>query len=215
MPNIEGLKAIFSRESEIFSETFAGSMTIPGFYAPFPLRHHMIYDSAPKLERYVEGGRNVLDLGSAFGTAMLGLAYLGGVCKGIDASKNLVNYANNTAEQLAGEHYIERGSSVSYLGNYFPPDDNVDESVKWDKWKEGPQILKTNPYEEMGLTISHFDVITVYQYRRNLPDTLRLISHRAKDKAKVVIWNYVPEKIPANFTLIDRLAHATVFEKNS
>ena len=83
-----------------------------------------------------------------------------------------------------------------FLGNFFPDDFVVDLKSKWKNWKKGPDLLRdVNPYKEMGLKPSDFDIIIFYQYEGNRAATFRFISERGKIGSLVVACGLNPRLV--------------------
>ena len=186
------------------------------FYASFPLKDWEIVDMYEKLGKLIAPGMLALDLGSAKGKLITALSIVGATAKGIDASQFLVNSSNAIAEQMTSEGFIGPDSCVAYTGNYFPPDFETPDDVKWDSWLDGESSLTSDPYlQMMGLNLDDFDLLTVYQYEKNRKETLRLLGERCKVGATVVVWSSKPRDIPGNFTILRDEGQLKAFKINS
>ncbi|MEK7633399.1 MAG: hypothetical protein AAB437_00960 [Patescibacteria group bacterium] len=212
MSNTENLKKVlpvFERASSLLYKK--GSQDFK-FYSPFPTRKHDLLEMFTGIEEYIRPNMFSLDIGSAGGRLLFGFAFLGLNAIGIEALKYQVERANNVAKIMERKNIIKTWSSKTFWGNYFPPDFQVDEKVKWDDWPDDKKIEVPNDvYQDIGIKLNGFDVLTVFQFKQNSAETLRLVSERCKNGALVVTWNLPRSGIPRNFSLLKQSGFSYIY----
>src|SRR3989338_1310060 len=187
MVSFERLAAGLEKRNHLSHPYIIRGQSNKAFYPPFPLKDWEILEMYSELGELITPGMLALDLGSARGKLITALSIVGATAKGIDASQFLVNSSNAIAKQMALEGFIEPNSCIAHTGNYFPSDFKTSDDVKWDNWTEGERVLTSNPYFQMGLSLADFDLATVYQYEKNTPETLRLLSERCRRNTMVIV----------------------------
>lgn len=180
-----------------------------GSYPALPTKSFMLAKFIEQLQTvYYPFTFRVLDLGAASGRTLGTLVSLLGIeGAGIEARMDAYTTGKAVLGRMDQEGWFGKNNCKLYLGNYFPAHFIIDDEIKWGR--DAPTINRRSEkdvYNEIGLSISDFDLIWAYQYLANLHSTATLIGQRAAPGTLVVFPGTTLEEIktPSNITQVYR-----------
>lgn len=192
------------RKSQINCDKSIGQMSDQtGFYEDVSLHDSWLPVLATEVKPFVRPGMKSLELGCGklFSFSLV-LSLLGLQTYGIDARPESIEKASKIINDMERMDLIRKGFIHVVLGNFFPEDFDTNNAIRWDRWADGSNTLKgVDPYQKMGISLSAFDVIAIYQYSSNRNQSLRLAAERCKKDSLVISVGRV-QSAPINLKLV-------------